>query len=122
MKELQQKPSDKIEIVKQQQKKQTLILQKKIVPEKNHTIFEYNQISRKLTVAEYEPHRKDIHWHEAVEMFTKKKQKKIDINKPETITKAKIINKPNCLYVSALNIENAIKVFKRDYEIIITTP
>ena len=122
MKELQPKPSDKIEIVKQQQKKQTLILQKKLVPEKNHTIFEYNQISKKLTVAEYEPHRKDIHWHEAVEMFTKKKQKKIDINKLETITKAKIVNKPNCLYIPALNIENAIKVLKRDYKIIITTP
>jgi len=118
MKELQPKPSDKIEIVKQQQKKQTLILQKKIVPEKNHIIFEYNQISEKLTVAEYEPHRKDIHWHEAIEMVSKKRTK-IDLDKPKTITKAKIINKPNCLYVSAMNIENAIKRFERDYGIII---
>ena len=42
MKELEPKSNDKIEIVKQQQKKQTPVLQNKIQPNRNHVIFEFN--------------------------------------------------------------------------------
>jgi len=114
MKELEVKQNDKIEIVKQQQKKQTLILQKKIIPQANHLIFEYNYVTKCLKIADYEPHRTDVHWHEAVEIHSKK-AKKIDIYNPDTITKTKVIQKPNCVYVSSLNLENAPKAFKREY-------
>lgn len=116
MKELDKKPEDKIEIVKQQQKKQTIVLQKRIIPHENHTIFEYDQVKDFLTVAEYEPIRKEIHWFEAVRIF-KRKIDKVDIFNPNPKSKTKVIQKPNCIYLSALNIENAIKVLKRDYNI-----
>jgi len=117
MKELQPKQSDKIEIVKQQQKKQTLVLQKKIIPCENHILFEYDQIKNTLILAEYEPHRTEIHWHEAVELAYHKKQKAIDLDKVETISKTKVIQKPNCIYISALNLKNAEKALYRDYQI-----
>lgn len=116
MKELENKSNDKIEIVKQQQKKQTLVLQKRIIPHENHTIFEYDQVKDFLTVAEYEPVRKEIHWFEAMRIF-KRKMDKVDIFNPNPIQKTKVIQKPNCIYLSALNIENAVKVLKRDYNI-----
>lgn len=39
MKELKSKSEDKIEVVKQQLKKNTLVLKNKIVLQKNHSIF-----------------------------------------------------------------------------------
>lgn len=119
MEELKPKQTDKIEIVKQQQKKQTLVLQKKIIPCANHVLFEYDQIKQTLVLAEYEPHRTEIHWHEAFELSQHKKQKTIDLDKVETISKTKVIQKPNCIYVSALNYKNAKKQLKRDYQIIL---
>jgi hypothetical protein len=121
MKELQPKTTDKIEIVKQQQKKQTLVLQKKIIPCANHVLFEYDQIKETLVLAEYEPHMTEIHWHEALELSQQKKQKTIDLDKIETISKTKVIQKPNCIYISALNYKNAIKCLKRDYNITYTS-
>ena len=61
MKELEQKSNDKIEIVKQQQKKQTLVLQNKIQPNRNHVIFEFNTKTKVLCLAKYHPIRTDIH-------------------------------------------------------------
>ena len=116
MKELEIKREDKIEIVKQQQKKQTLVLQKRIIPHENHIIFEYNQVKDILIVAEYEPVRTEIHWFEAIRIF-KKKVDKVDIFNPNPIQKTKVIQKPNCIYLSALNIDNAVKVLRRDYNI-----
>lgn len=116
MKELESKSEDKIEIVKQQQKKQTLVLQKRIIPHENYTIFEYDQIKDILAVAEYEPVRTEIHWFEATRIF-KNKIDKVDIFNPNPVQKTKVIQKPNCIYLSALNIENAVKVLKRDYNI-----
>ena len=115
MKELETKSEDKIEIVKQQQKKQTLVLQKSIIPHENHKIFEYDQLKNILVMAEYEPFRTEIHWFEALANYNKKTN--IDIYNPHTIKKTKVIQKPNCIYLSALNIENAIKALKRDYNI-----
>mgnify|MGYP006374234885 FL=1 len=116
MKEIEPKISDKIEIVKQQQRKQTLVLQKKIIPKPNHLLFEYNTVTEVLGVAEYEPHRKEIHWHEAIEI-SKHIRNPININCTSTITKEKVINKPNCIYISALNKDNAIKLLEREYQI-----
>jgi len=118
MKETQLKSSDKIEIVKQQQKKQTLILQKKIIPCENHLVFEFNYVEKTLSLAKYEPHRTEIHYYEALAMYKQKSQKQIDIHNPDTVSKTKVIQSANCIYVSAMNKDNAIKVLKRDYNII----
>jgi len=115
MKELQPKSEDKIEIVKQQQKKHTLILQKKIIPHENHSIFEYDYVKGVLSLAEYEPARKEIHWFEALANY--KKKASVDIYNPNPISKTKVIQKPNCVYVSALNIKNAKNALERDYQI-----
>lgn len=60
---------DKIEIVKQQQKKLTLVLQKKIIPKENHILFEFDQVKETMVLAEYEPHRTEIYWWEAVNIY-----------------------------------------------------
>jgi len=113
MKELQPKINDKIEIVKQQQKKQTLVLQNKIRPKRNHLMWEYNFKDKTLELAKYEPHRTDLYWFEAVQMHQHKISKKIDLNNADTITKEKVIKKENCIYFMALNRENAIKYINK---------
>lgn len=117
MKELQQKSEDKIEIVKQQQKKQTLVLQKQIIYQKGHTIFEYNKETKQILVADYEPPKENVFWDEAVGMYYKVKIDKIDIFNTKTRTISKVIQRPNCIYISCLNKQNVIKILKRDYGI-----
>ena len=117
MNELKQKSEDKIEIVKQQQKKHTLILQKKIFPKKNHLLFKYNYIKDEFSEPKYEPIRKEIHWHEAKSNYLNRVQKKIDLSNPDSITKSQVIIEKDCIYISAMNIENAIKILKREYNI-----
>lgn len=65
MKETDLKPNDKIEIVKQQQKKQTLILQKKTILQKGHFVFEFNKATQHIVLADYEPPKEVIHYQEA---------------------------------------------------------
>ena len=120
MKELQNKSEDKIEIVKQQQKKQTLLLQKRIIPHENHILFEFDCKKWELRLAKYEPLRTEITWNEAVEINKKKIIDKVDIFNPNPKVKSKVIQESNCLYISALNRKNAIKHLKEDYGIIIT--
>ena len=110
--------SDKIEIVKQQQKKQTVILQRKLLPKRGHSIYECNLLKKTISLAEYEPRRTELHYNEARSMYDKKSFVKFDLNNPTTVTKAKIINQDNCIYISALNIKNAIKVLIRDYNLV----
>jgi len=108
---------DKIENVKQQQKKQTLVLQKKIVLQNGHTVFEYNRKTMEIQVAIYEPPKTVIHWDEAFSLYLKKEVKKLDIYNAEMKTIAKIIERPNCIYISCLNKTNVLKILKRDYNI-----
>lgn len=117
MNELKIKSEDKIEIVKQQQKKHTLILQKKIILQRNHTIFEYDTKNKTISIAEYEPPKEVIHWQEALDKYNKKITTKIDIYNAQTKTISKVIEKPNCIYISCLNKQNVIKILKRDYNI-----
>jgi hypothetical protein len=119
MRELQRNNKDKIEIVKQQQKKQTIVLQKRIIPHENHILFEFDLKSQELRLAKYEPLRKEIHWIEAVEIHQKKIIDKVDIFNPNPKVKSKVIQEPNCIYISALNFKNAKKHLKEDYGIII---
>jgi len=117
MKELEVKPTDKIEIVKQQQKKQTLVLQKQIIPHENHILFEFDLLKNELRIAKFESYKTDIHWFEAMEIHKGKVEKKVDIFNPNPKTKTKVIQEPNCIYVSALNRENAIKQLKKEYKL-----
>jgi hypothetical protein len=117
MKELEIKSNDKIEIVKQQQKKQTLVLQKQLIYQKGHVIFEYNRETKQILVADYEPPKENIFWDEAVGMYYQVKVNKIDIFNAQTKTVSKVIQRKNCIYISALNKNNVIKILKRDYNI-----
>ena len=116
-KDFQLSQSDKIEIVKQQQKKQTIILQRKIVPKNGHLIYECNLVSKNISLANYEPNRTELHYHEARMMHDKKAFSNVDLNNPTTITKAKVLIQQDCIYISALNFKNAIKILLREYNL-----
>ena len=117
MNELKKKSNDKIEIVKQQQKKQTLLLQKKTILHKGHSVFEYNRITNKVVLADYEPPKEVIHWQQAYDNYHKKVTNKIDIFNAQTRTISKVIKRENCVYIPALNKKNVIKILERDYNI-----
>ena len=111
-KDFQNFNSDKIEIVKQQQKKQNLVLLNKILPQKNHKLFECDKIKKTISLAKFQPPRTDLHYNEAIQW-----KNKIDLNNPTTITKAKVLIQPNCIYISALNFKNVVKILLRDYHL-----
>ena len=111
-KDFQLSQSDKIEIVKQQQKKQTLVFLNKILPQKNHTLFECNTIKRTISLAKFQPPRTDLHYNEIIQW-----ENEVDLNNPKTITKAKVLIQPDCIYISALNFKNAIKILLREYNL-----
>jgi hypothetical protein len=104
--------SDKIEIVKQQQKKQNLVLLNKIQPQKNHKLFECDTINKIISLAKFQPPRTDLHYNEAIQW-----KNEIDLNNPTTSTKAKVLIQPNCIYISALNCKNVVKILLRDYHL-----
>ena len=112
-KDFQLNNSDKIEIVKQQQKKQNLVLQNKILPQKNHKIFECDTTKKTISLAKFQPARTDLHYNEAIQLANKK----MDLNNPTTSTKAKVLIQPDCIYISALNLKNVVKILLRDYHL-----
>ena len=103
MKELKTKNQDKIEVTKQQQAETQLVLDSKIVPHENHILFEFDLKNKTIQLAVFEPEIKEIHWKDAVNKNFRKNKK--------------VIKKANCLYISALNKENCIKILKRNYKI-----
>lgn len=111
------KIKDKVEITKQQQAEIQTIYTNSIVPHENHILFEVNLKTFKISLAEFEPPKTLIYYHEALEMFHKAKINKVDLNKPQPVTKAKVIKKENCIYISALNINNVKKILIRDFNI-----
>jgi hypothetical protein len=117
MNELKTKSEDKIEIVKQQLKKQTLVLDKKIVLQRGHFIFEYNKKTKLIKLADYEPPKEVIYYDEALDMYHKRITKKIDIFNAKTKTISKVIKRENCIYIPCLNKNNVIKILQRDYNI-----
>lgn len=112
-KDFQLSQSDKIEIVKQQQKKQNLVFLNKIVPQKNHKLFECDKIKKTISLAKFQPPRTDLHYNEAIELLNRK----IDLNNPTTKTKEKVLIQPNCIYIPVLNFENVVKILLRDYHL-----
>ena len=102
MKELQKQDKDKIENVKQQVQEIQTIFDYRIKPQKNHVLFEINLIENTIEKAEFDE-LPVVKWEEAV---------KGNISAQKKITK-----KPNCVYVSALNVANVRKILKRDFNI-----
>jgi hypothetical protein len=99
---LQDKLKDKIEITKQQQEEIQKIFDSRVIPHENHTLFEYNLISKTIEVAVFD-NAPDLKWEDAV--------------KGNFNTNRKITKKANCIYISALNKANVLKILKRDFDI-----
>jgi len=97
---------DKIEEVKRQEAEIQKIFHSRIMPHENHILFEFDLRNKQLRLAVFEPEIKDIHWNEAINKNFKKKNKIV-------------IKKENCIYISALNKENAIRKIKKDFNIIL---
>lgn len=93
---------DKIEITKQQQAEIQKVFDIRVLPKKNHTLFEYNLIDKSIEVAMFDT-LPEIKWEDAVKGL-------IYINR-------KITRKDNCIYISALNKVNVIKILARDFKI-----
>lgn len=94
MKETYIIPKDEIQNVRQIEVPKQLQLHNRCIPEKGHTLFEFNVVTRKVVKAEFEE-VKDV-------PFEKKKRFK-------PITAKKVIMRENCIYISALNIKNCFK-------------
>lgn len=93
---------DKVEIVKQQQAEIQKVFDIRVLPKKNHTLFEYNLIDKTIEVALFDT-SPEIKWEDAVKGL-------ISANR-------KITRKDNCIYISALNKVNVIKILARDFKI-----
>ena len=104
MKETELKKPDKIEITKQQSEEITTRLESRFLPKRGHTMFEVNLKEETIKKAIFDE-LPAIRYEEAL--------------KGNIIAQKKITKKDYCIYISALNIKNVIKIMKRDYNIII---
>ena len=93
---------DKIEQVKQQVQEIQTVFDYKITPQKNHTLFEINLILKTIEIAEFDE-IPPIKYTEAM--------------KGNIVAKKKVTKKENCVYISALNKNNVLKILKRDFGI-----
>lgn len=98
------KDKDKIEITKQQQIEIQKVFDSRIKPKENHTLFEFDLKTKEIRLAKLEPESEEIHWNKAIKGDFS--QKKI------------VIKKENCIYITALNKENVVKILKRDFGIV----
>jgi hypothetical protein len=104
MKELQKKESDKIENVKQTKQETQFNKIGSLKPKKNHKLFEINISEKTIVLAEFQKLDTAIKWEYAVKGL-------ISVNK-------KVMIKENCLYISAMNKKNVIKILRRDFGLI----
>ena len=93
---------DKVEITKQQRAEIQKVFDSRIRPHENHTLFEIDLISKEIKLAVFDTGL-EIHWNDAV---------KGNWGNNRTLTK-----KENCMYVSALNKKNVLKILLRDFGI-----
>ena len=93
---------DKIEQIKQQVQKIQTVFDYKIIPQKNHTLFEVNLKDKTIEIAEFDE-LPAIKFEEAM--------------KGKIVCQKKVTKKENCVYISALNKKNVLKILKRDFEI-----
>jgi hypothetical protein len=112
MNELQKKQKDKIENVKQVsiEKKEQLIGRN--IPHNGHKLFEYNKDTKEIILAKIKDVPKKyptILKTNNINFFAKHRGLQ---------TTGKVEIKQNCIYISALNKKNVIKILKRDFNII----
>jgi hypothetical protein len=94
----QQPLPEEVEIVDQKQVKKEHKLVATIVPHRGHTLWEINTATREIKPAQFEA--EFIEYRKAANGMMSKRRK--------------VIEQPGCVYVSALNQENAMKkLFKQ---------
>ena len=103
MKETQPKQNDKIEIVKQTKVETQKVLVAKRRVMKGHKMFEVNLANATILEPEFDK-KPEVSYKDAIQ--------------GNTSVKKELTTKPDCLYISALNEKNVIKIIKRDYGII----
>jgi hypothetical protein len=108
---------DKIEVLKQQVVEIQKVLSHRITPHENHTLFEVDLKKGTIEVAKFAPPNTTIYWHEALARYHKKVFKKINIFNAQKITKAEVIRKDYCIYISALNKQNVNKILEKNWNI-----
>lgn len=115
---VEKEAKDKLEFVKQTKTETQKVLSHKIIPYENHSLFECNLKDGTIELAQFKPPNTTIHWLEALEKYHKKVIKKVNIFNASTVTKSEVIKRENCIYISAMNKENVIKILKRNYNVI----
>ena len=95
---------DKIENIKQQQAEIQKVFDSKIIPHENHTLFEVDLNTKEIFLAVFDE-QPAIKWEDAL--------------KGQISSQKKVTKKDNCIYISALNKKNVIKILKRDFNITI---
>lgn len=111
--ELEKVSEDKIEIVKQAEIKETITLEGRMLPKKNHTLFECSVVAKTVCKAKYKEPEKTIAYAEANGV-----KEKLVLGRPTFKTKGKVIIQKNHLYISALNFKNVFKILERDYKLV----
>lgn len=94
MKEIQEQHKDNVKFEKPAISDKKLMLVNKQRMKKNHTLYEFNFKENTITPVKY--HDGDV------ADFTK-------AIKGESLSKKRVVQQPNCVYVPALNVKNAIK-------------
>lgn len=90
---------DKVEIVKQQQAEIQKVLESTLKPSKGHTLFEVNLIENTIEIAKFDE-LPNVKWGDALN--------------GQISAQRKITKKPNCIYISALNKKNVLKILERN--------
>ena len=90
---------DKIEQVKQQVKEIQTVFDYKILPQRGHTLFEVNLKLSTIEIAEFDK-LPEVKFEDAM--------------KGNISTQRKVTKKENCIYISALNKNNVLKILKRN--------
>lgn len=83
-------------------KQKQLVLHQIVFPQKGHYLFQINQVTGEVKLADFDysdPHT--ITWRAALAR--------------DYAVKKRLIKKADCVYLSALNVKNAIKHYEREY-------
>ena len=94
----EEKPKDKVDYVKQKVQEIQSLYEYSIKPHKNHILYEIDIITAAIVEAQFD-RPPVVKWEDAV-------NGSISVNK-------KITKKPNCIYISAMNKKNAIKILNK---------
>lgn len=95
---------DRVEQVKQQVQEIQKVFDSRISPHENHTLFEVNVVLKTIVIAEFDE-QPVISYLEAM--------------KGNIVSSKKVTKKENCIYISALNKKNVVKILNRDFGIIL---